>query len=69
MSTAENEVAGMTCRHCEMSVREEVANVPGGGRPGQRAERKAVVTSTEPVDDDAVRATVDVAGCQAVRAR
>ncbi len=69
MSTSEYQVTGMTCGHCEMSIREEVGTVPGvrsievSARTG-----KLVVTSTEPVDDAAVLAAVDEAGYQAVRA-
>ena len=69
MSISEYQVTGMTCGHCEMSIREEVGTVPGvqdvevSARTG-----KLVVTSTEPVDDAAVLAAVDEAGYQAVRA-
>jgi copper chaperone CopZ len=69
MSTSKYQVTGMTCGHCEMSIREEVGTVPGvrsievSARTG-----KLVVTSTEPVDDAAVLAAVDEAGYQAVRA-
>lgn len=69
MSTSEYQVTGMTCGHCEMSVREEVSEIPGvqdiqvSARTG-----RLVVTSTGPVDDAAVIAAVDEAGYQAVRA-
>jgi copper chaperone CopZ len=69
MSTSEYQVTGMTCGHCELSIREEVSTVPGvqeievSARTG-----KLVVTSAEPVDDDAVLAAVDEAGYKAVRA-
>ncbi|HEY5848297.1 MAG TPA: heavy-metal-associated domain-containing protein [Nakamurella sp.] len=29
MSTTEYRVTGMTCGHCELSIREEVGRVPG----------------------------------------
>ena len=29
-TTTEYQVTGMTCGHCEMSVREEVSEIPGG---------------------------------------
>ena len=69
MSTSEYQVTGMTCGHCELSIREEVSTVPGvqeievSARTG-----RLVVTSAEQVDDDAVLAAVDEAGYKAVRA-
>jgi copper chaperone len=69
MNTTEYQVTGMTCGHCEMSVREEVSTVPGVQGIEVSAETgRLVVTSTEPVDDAAVLAAVDEAGYQAVRA-
>ena len=63
MSTASYTVVGMTCGHCVNAVTEEVSQVPGvtdvdvdlpsGG---------LTVTSTEPVDEGAVRAAVEEAG-------
>ena len=63
MSTASYTVVGMTCGHCVSAVTEEVSQVPGvtdvdvdlpsGG---------LTVTSTEPVDEGAVRAAVEEAG-------
>ena len=63
MSTTSYTVVGMTCGHCVDAVTEEVSAVPGvttidvdltsGG---------LTVTSTEPLDDDAVRAAVEEAG-------
>ncbi len=62
-TTATYTVTGMTCGHCAASVREEVGalagvtdiavDVPTG---------KVTVTSTAPVDADAVRAAVEEAG-------
>ena len=69
MNTSEYQVTGMTCGHCEMSIREEVSTVPGvqeiqvSARTG-----KLVITSTEVVDDAAVITAVDEAGYKAVRA-
>ena len=69
MNTTEYQVTGMTCGHCEMSVREELNTVPGvqhievSARTG-----KLVVTSAAPLDDDAVLAAVEEAGYKAVRA-
>jgi len=70
MSRSEYQVTGMTCGHCEMSVREEVGALPGvQDIEVSAATGKLVVTSAAPVDDDAVIAAVDEAGYQAVRAR
>lgn len=67
-TTTEYQVTGMTCGHCEMSVREEVGTVPGVQEIEVSAETgKLVVTSAEPVEDAAVIAAVDEAGYQAVR--
>lgn len=69
MSTSEYHVTGMTCGHCEMSVREEVSTVPGVQDIEVSAQTgKLVVTSAEPVDDHEVLAAVDEAGYKAVRA-
>ena len=68
MSTSEYQVTGMTCGHCEMSVREEVGTVPGVERIEVSAQTgRLVVTSAEPVDDAAVLAAVAEAGYEAVR--
>lgn len=62
------QVTGMTCGHCEMSVREEVTQVPGvtdievSARDG-----RLVVHSEGAVDDDAVIDAVTEAGYAAVR--
>lgn len=67
MSTTEFQVTGMTCGHCEMSVREEVEKVEGVDRIDVSAQTgRLVVTSTAPVDADAVIAAVDEAGYRAV---
>jgi copper chaperone CopZ len=68
MSTTEYQVTGMTCGHCEMSVREEVATVPGVQQIDVSAQTgRLVITSDAPVDDTAVLAAVDEAGYEAVR--
>ena len=68
-TTTEYQVTGMTCAHCEMSVREEVSTVPGVQDIEVSAQTgKLVVTSSVPVDDAAVVAAVDEAGYEAVRA-
>ncbi|WP_114552938.1 MULTISPECIES: heavy metal-associated domain-containing protein [Micrococcales] len=66
----EYQVTGMTCGHCEMSVRDEVEQVPGvtvidvSSTTG-----RLVVTAEQPVDDAAVLAAIDEAGYTAERVR
>ena len=69
MSTSEFKVTGMTCGHCEASVREEVSLVPGvEGVQVSFQTGTLVVTGTSAVDDAQVLAAVDEAGYSAVRA-
>ncbi|GGO73282.1 heavy-metal-associated domain-containing protein [Nocardioides deserti] len=69
MSISEYQVTGMTCGHCEMSIREEVETLPGvQDIDVSAATGKLVVTSTDPIEDAAVIAAVEEAGYQAVRA-
>ncbi|MDT0156025.1 heavy metal-associated domain-containing protein [Microbacterium sp. ARD32] len=69
MTTSEFQVTGMTCGHCELSVREEVERIAGvedievSARTG-----RLVVSAASPVDADAVIAAVDEAGYSAVAA-
>ncbi len=68
MSTTTYAVTGMTCGHCELSVREEVSEVAGV----QNVEVSAttgtlIVTSNGPVDDSQILHAVDEAGYSAVR--
>jgi copper chaperone CopZ len=69
MTTTEYQVTGMTCGHCEMSVREEVGqiadveNVQVSAKTG-----RLVVTASRDLEDDEVLAAVDEAGYSAVRA-
>ena len=58
MTTNEYQVTGMTCGHCELSIREEVGEIAATG--------KLTVTGT--VDDAQVLAAVEEAGYSAVRA-
>ncbi len=56
-------VTGMTCGHCVASVTEEVSELPGVRDVDVVLETGAVtITSTEPLDDAAVRAAVEEAG-------
>ncbi|WCD93231.1 heavy-metal-associated domain-containing protein [Microbacterium sp. nov. GSS16] len=69
MSTTEFHVTGMTCGHCEMSVREEVEKIAGVESIEVSAQTgRLVVTSVAAVDADAVIAAVDEAGYHAVTA-
>lgn len=63
------QVTGMTCGHCEMSVREEVGEIPGV-RSVEVSHESGVlrVVSEQGVDDAAVLAAVTEAGYSAVRA-
>jgi copper chaperone CopZ len=68
MTTAEYKVPGMTCGHCEMSVRSEVSRIPGVQAIDVSATTgKLVVAGRTEVDDTAVIAAVDEAGYEAVR--
>lgn len=69
MSTTEYTVTGMTCEHCERSVRDEVAKLAGvTGIEVSASTGVLAVTAESAVDDDAVLAAVDEAGYLAVRA-
>ena len=62
-------VTGMTCGHCEMSVTEEVTQVPGvTGVQVSASTGLLDVTSSAPVDDADVLAAVTEAGYSAQRA-
>lgn len=68
MEQREYQVTGMTCGHCEMSVREEVEQIPGvEGLEVSAASGRLVLSASRPVDDSAVRAAVQEAGYQAER--
>jgi copper chaperone len=66
MTTTQNyTVTGMTCGHCVMSVTEEVQEIPGVENVEVvLATGSLTVTSSEPVDDDAVKTAVQDAGYQ-----
>ena len=68
MSTNEYRVTGMTCGHCETSVREEVGEIDGISDIQVSAETgKLVVSGPGEIDDAAVIAAVDEAGYKEVR--
>lgn len=67
-STTTYAVTGMTCGHCEASVRSEVSQLPGIQQVDvNAASGRLAVTAESPLDDAAVIAAVDEAGYQAVR--
>ena len=69
MTEAEYKVTGMSCGHCEASVRGEVSKLAGveDVQVSATSGTLTIVTSTE-LADDAVIAAVDEAGYTAVRA-
>lgn len=68
MAISEYQVTGMTCGHCEKSVRAEVSGIDGVEHVDvSAATGSLIVTSTEPVDDATVLAAVDEAGYTAAR--
>ncbi|OCI29678.1 heavy-metal-associated domain-containing protein [Oerskovia enterophila] len=68
MATNEYQVSGMTCGHCELSIREEVGQVAGVEDIQVSAQTgRLVVTGPRPVDDARVLAAVEEAGYSAVR--
>jgi copper chaperone CopZ len=68
MTTNEYQVTGMTCGHCEMSIREEVAEIPGVDEIQVSAQTgMLVVTSSGAVEDAQILAAVTEAGYSAVR--
>jgi copper chaperone len=67
-TTTEYQVTGMTCGHCELSVREEVGQFAGVEEIQVSAQTgKLVVTAAHPVEDADVLSAVDEAGYSAVR--
>ncbi|CAM2963180.1 MULTISPECIES: heavy-metal-associated domain-containing protein [Dermacoccus] len=68
MAANEYQVTGMTCGHCEMSIREEVGEISGVTDIQVSAQTgKLVVTASDEVDDAKVLAAVEEAGYSAVR--
>lgn len=68
MSTIEYKVTGMTCGHCESSIKEEVGQIAGIQSIDVSAKTgKLFVTSQTGLDDAAVLAAVEEAGYEAVR--
>lgn len=68
-TTATFQVTGMTCGHCETSVREEVSEIPGVQVDEvDHGSGTLRVSSDQPVDEAAVLAAVAEAGYSAQRA-
>ncbi|HPE11196.1 MAG: heavy-metal-associated domain-containing protein [Candidatus Nanopelagicales bacterium] len=68
MAVNEYQVTGMTCGHCEMSIREEVGEIAGVDDIQVSAQTgKLVVTASSDIDDAQVLAAVEEAGYSAVR--
>ena len=68
MASNDYQVTGMTCGHCEMSIREEVGEVAGVTDIQVSAQTgKLVVTGNGPIDDAEILQAVDEAGYSAVR--
>ena len=68
VNTREYTVSGMTCGHCEQSVREEVGAVAGVQDVEVSVARGTLtVTLGAPVEDARILAAVDEAGYSAVR--
>ena len=64
-TTATYTVTGMTCGHCATSVSEEVREIAGVTDVAVDVPTGAVtITSTEPLERDAVQAAVEEAGYQ-----
>ena len=62
MSTQNYIVEGITCSHCELSVREEVEEVAGVRSARADHHTGQLVVEGEAVEPDAVRAAVEDAG-------
>ena len=63
MSQSTYTVTGMTCDHCVASVTEEIGEIDGvQDVVVDLASGAVAVTSTEPLDDERVRAAVEEAG-------
>jgi copper chaperone len=68
MAKSEYQVTGMTCGHCEMSVREEIGQLAGvQDIQVSAATGRLIVTATDSIEDADVLAAVDEAGYSAAR--
>jgi copper chaperone len=63
MGTRTVAVKGMTCGHCVSSVSQELRRLPGVESVEiDLASGRVAITSSQDIDDDAVRTAVDEAG-------
>ena len=69
-TTTQFQVTGMTCGHCEMSVREEVSEVPGVQGVEVSHETGLLTPATQGADDaaGAPRSTPVTGGARSMRA-
>ncbi len=68
MTTTEYRVTGMSCAHCEASIREEVGKIAGVQHIEVSAgDGRLVITADTPPTDNDVLTAVDEAGYDAVR--
>ena len=68
MATTEYQVTGMTCGHCETSVRGEVGRIAGVDDVEVNvADGSLIITASAELDDASVFAAVDEAGYRAAR--
>ena len=58
-------VPAMHCQHCEMSIREEVSEVPGVEVVDVDLETKIVTVSGRELSDEQLRAAIEEAGYEA----
>jgi copper chaperone len=67
VTTSEYRVSGMSCRHCEAAIEDEVGRIPGvRGVDVSARTGRLVVTSSAHIDAKAVLVAVDEAGYAAV---
>ena len=70
MASNDYQVTGMTCGHCELSIREEVSEIAGvEDVQVSAATGTLVVTAAGEIDDATVLAAVAEAGYSAVSVR
>lgn len=68
MTTQNYSVTGMTCGHCEASVREEVSEIPGIESISVSATDGTLsIIANQEIDDQKVLAAVEEAGYEATR--
>jgi copper chaperone CopZ len=68
MTTAEYQVTGMSCSHCEHAVSTEIGQIAGVEHVEiSAASGRLIVVSSAPVDTAQVVAAVEEAGYEAVR--